>query len=136
MAHYAFLDWENKVIEIIKGKDEGTDDKNWELIYQAQRGCVCKRTSKNTFEGVHINPDTGMVSEDQSKSFRKNYAKIGGSYDSARDAFLPPKPFASWIIDEDKCIWKAPIDKPEDNIAEGYIYNWNEENGSWEKISF
>lgn len=64
-------------------------------------------------------------------SFRKNYAGIGYTYDEQRDAFVPPKPFDSWTLNEDTCLWESPIPYPED----GKIYTWNEENGVWEEIS-
>ena len=61
-------------------------------------------------------------------NFRKNYAGIGFQYDQQRDAFIPPKPFNSWILDENTCRWKAPIPYPQDNNK----YNWNEQNQSWD----
>ena len=64
-------------------------------------------------------------------SFRKNYAGIGYTYDEQRDAFIPPQPFNSWILNEDTCLWEAPIPYP----ADGNPYLWNEENGEWELIS-
>ena len=122
MAHYAFLDMNNIVTEVIVGKDEGDTSTNWELHYQDFRKQVCKRTSYNTHGGVHSNGDT---------PFRKNYAGIGYSYDSARDAFIPPKPYPSWLLVEESCLWKAPVDYPDD----GERYEWDEENQEWDKIS-
>lgn len=89
MAHYAFLDENNIVTEVIVGKDESNFD--WETKYGMFRGQACKRTSYNTYGGIHYTD--GQPSEDQSKAFRKNYAAIGFTYDSLRDAFIPPKPF-------------------------------------------
>lgn len=66
-----------------------------------------------------------------SGSFRKNYAGIGYTYDSSRDAFIPPKPFNSWILNEATCLWDAPIAYP----ADGNMYTWNEENLAWEAIN-
>ena len=63
-------------------------------------------------------------------NFRKNYAGIGYQYDQTRDAFIPPKPFNSWILNEDTCRWEAPIPYPQDNNK----YNWNEKNQSWDLI--
>lgn len=131
MAHYAFLNMNNIVTEVIVGKDENDTNTNWELLYQDFRKQICKRTSYNTHGGVHINPNTGVVSEDQSKSFRKNYAAINYTYDFNRDAFIPPKPFNSWLLDENSCLWKAPVDYPDD----GDCYEWDEENESWKKIN-
>jgi hypothetical protein len=121
MGHYAFLDANNIVTEVITGKNEGEDGINWEQWYGEFRGQTCKRTSYNTFGGVHNNGGT---------PFRKNYAGIGYSYDSERDAFIPPKPFASWLLNEDTCLWEAPIAHPND----GNFYNWNEDNQSWDLV--
>jgi hypothetical protein len=126
MAHYAFLDNNNIVTEVIVGKNEGEDGKNWELQYGAFRNQVCKRTSYNTWGGVHYDQSTGQPSEDQSKALRKNYAGIGYTYDQIRDAFIPPKPFNSWVLDEHTCHWNAPIPYPEDGE-----WHWDEETVSW-----
>jgi hypothetical protein len=112
MAHYTFLDENNVVTEVIVGKDESNFD--WEQQYGFFRGQACKRTSYNTRGGVHYTD--GQPSADQSKAFRKNYAGIGYTYDSVRDAFIPPKPFNSWILDEQTCLWKAPVDMPEEGL--------------------
>ena len=85
------------------------------------------QTSYNTHGGIHYNPETGEPSENQSKALRKNYAGIGFTYNKELDAFIPPKPFASWILDEETCLWNAPIAKPEGN------YTWNEDTLSWEE---
>ena len=63
-------------------------------------------------------------------NIRKNYAGIGYTYDQTRDAFIPPKPFNSWVLNESTCLWEAPIVKPDDNNN----YKWNEENQSWDLI--
>ena len=63
------------------------------------------------------------------KSFRKNYAGIGYTYDSTRDAFISPKPYPSWILDEESCTWKAPVPKPEGS------WYWDEETISWKEIT-
>ena len=118
MAHYAFLNDNNVVTEVIVGKNEGEEGINWELKYGAFRNQVCKRTSYNTKAGVHSNGGT---------PFRKNYAGIGYTYDQARDAFIPPKPFASWILDENTCLWQAPVNYPDD----GKNYHWDENTVSW-----
>jgi hypothetical protein len=82
--------------------------------------------SYNTRGGVHYDPETGEPSEDQSKALRFNYAGVGFSYDEARDAFIPPKPFESWVLDEDTCLWEAPIPMP----TEG-DWVWDEQAGAW-----
>jgi hypothetical protein len=118
MAHYAFLDGSNIVTEVITGKNEGEEGINWEQWYGEFRGQACKRTSYNTVGGVHSSGGT---------PFRKNYAGIGYSYDAERDAFIPPKPFASWLLNEESCLWEAPAPHP----ADGGFYNWNEEDQEW-----
>jgi hypothetical protein len=118
MAHYAFLDGNNIVTEVIVGKDEGEQGIDWEQWYGDFRGQACKRTSYNTSGGVHSSGGT---------PFRKNYAGIGYTFDETRDAFIPPKPFASWVLNEDTCLWDAPVAMPTD----GGFYNWDEEAGNW-----
>ena len=120
MAHYAFLDTNNIVTEVIVGKDEGEDNIDWEQHYGEFRGQTCKRTSYNTIGGVHRN---GGI------PYRKNYAGIGYSYDSIRDAFIPPKSFASWTLNETTCQWNAPVAYPS---GDG-MYTWNEETTSWDE---
>lgn len=119
MAHYAFLDENNIVTEVIVGKDEGEDGIDWERHYGEFRGQPCKRTSYNTYGGVHINGGA---------PFRKNYAAIGYTYDAQRDAFISPQPFSSWLLNEQTCLWDAPIPMPTD----GQKYSWNENNQTWE----
>jgi hypothetical protein len=110
MAHYAFLDDNNIVTEVITGKDEtelidGLDTETW---YSNYRNQVCKRTSYNG-------------------NYRKNYAGIGYTYDLERDAFIPPKPFNSWLLDEETCLWVSPSPMPKDK----HNYYWNEADLSW-----
>ena len=83
------------------------------------------QTSYNTRGGVHYEPNSNTPSDDQTKALRKNYAGVGFTYDRERDAFIPPKPFNSWVLDEDTCYWKAPIPCP------GLEYYWDEENQNW-----
>lgn len=118
MAHYAFLDENNVVTEVIVGKDEGEDGVDWEVQYAAIRGQTCKRTSYNTHAGKHQGGGT---------PFRKNYAGIGYTYREDLDAFLPPQPFPSWTLDEATGMWQAPTPRPDD----GQAYVWNEETASW-----
>lgn len=127
MAHFAKLDENNIVTFVTVGRQED-DGKEEELI--ARTGDVYRQTSYNTRGGVHYNPETGEPSEDQSKAFRKNYAGIGFTYDEERDAFIPPKPYDSWVLNEDTCLWDAPVPYPTD----GEMYSWNEEDQSWDNI--
>ncbi len=85
------------------------------------------KTSYNTRGGVHYDPETGEPSADQSKALRKNYAGIGYSYDDLLDAFIPPKPYPSWILDEQTCLWEPPIPAPND----GNMYKWDEASQQW-----
>jgi len=121
MAHYAFLDQNNKVTEVIVGKKENEEGINWEQQYSLFRGQVCKRTSYNTYGGIH---NKGGI------PFRKNFAGIGYSYDETRDAFIAPKPFNSWILNETTCLWNAPVAYPNDNN----IYTWNESTLTWDIV--
>jgi hypothetical protein len=120
MAHYALLDSNNMVTQVFVGRDEtdlaeGITD--WE-VYYAPEGFTCRRTSYNTQGGTHLN---GGI------PFRKNYAGIGYTYDPDRDAFIPPKPFPSWVLNEDTCLWEPPTPYPDD----GERYTWDETIVSW-----
>jgi hypothetical protein len=111
MAHYAFLDNNNIVTQVIVGIDEnqlieGLDPETW---YANFTGQTCKRTSYNA-------------------SIRKNYASIGFTYDAELDAFIPPKPFDSWLLNEETANWEAPVPMPEGN------YRWDEETLSWLEV--
>jgi hypothetical protein len=117
VAHYAFLDESNVVTEVITGKDEGEDGIDWEEHYGNFRGQVCKRTSYNTVGGVHKGGGT---------PFRKNYAGIGYTYNADIDAFVPPKPYASWTLNNDTALWEPPVPKPL-----GGMWTWNEEGQEW-----
>ena len=121
MAHYAFLDTNNIVTEVIVGKDEGEDNTDWEVHYGNFRGQVCKRTSYNTSGGQHNN---GGI------PYRKNYAGIGYSYDLTRDAFIAPKPYTSFILNEETCVWESPVPYP----YNGKPHMWNDNQGVWEEL--
>ena len=121
MAHYAFLDETNIVVEVITGRNEnevvdGISD--WEKWYGDFRGLTCKRTSYNTWANQH---------RDGGVPFKGNYAGIGYKYDSSLDAFIPPTPFVSWVIDEDTFQWVAPVSKP----TEEGDYVWSELQTNW-----
>lgn len=89
------------------------------------------QTSYNTRGGVHYQANTNEPSEDQTKALRKNYAGLGFTYDRTRDAFIPPKPYASWVLNDDSCLWEAPTPMPTD----GAIYQWNESTTSWDVVT-
>lgn len=126
MAYYAFINSENEVVEIIPGRDEtetidGISD--WEEYYSTKRdGLTCLRTSYNTHGGEHRNGG---------KPFRKNFAGIGFRYDATIDGFIPPKPFESWVLNEETCLWEAPIPHP----ADGTRYSWDETLGDWVEVT-
>lgn len=87
------------------------------------------QTSYNTYGGVHYDPVTKEPSADQSKALRKNFAGVGFNYDAEKDAFIPFKPYNSWLLDNQSCLWIPPIPCPNDN----YLYKWDEENLQWLK---
>ena len=118
MSHFAKLDENNVVIYVTAGRDE--DDEN-ELI--ARTGDVYRKTSYNTRGGVHVLGGT---------PFRKNYAGLGYTYDSQRDAFIPPKPYNSWTLNEDTCLWQPPVERPVDDN----MYEWDEESLSWRMMTW
>ena len=130
MAHYAFLDENNVVTHMIPGRNEGEDGVDWEKWYSDFIGQVCKRTSFNTRGGVYYVSETNTPHEDQSKAFRKNYARVGGTYDPVRDAFIPPKPYPSWILNETTCLWDPPIVRPRTGF-----HVWNEDTQQWDEIT-
>lgn len=117
MAHFAELDENNIVLRVIVGVDEPLDG---EAIYAQTTGTVWKKTSYNTSGGVHLLGGT---------PFRKNYAGIGFTYDAQRDAFITPKPYASWSINEQTCQWDAPVPMPIDDKR----YVWDEQTISWKE---
>ena len=125
MAHYAYLDENNIVTMVIVGKNEDEAPGDWETYYGA------KRTSYNTRGGVYYDPNTNEPGPDQSKAFRKNYAGIGYTYDATRDAFIPPQPYPSWVLDESSCLWNAPVPYPTD----GNRYSWDEATQNWIEIT-
>jgi hypothetical protein len=117
MSHFAKLDENNIVVFVTVGRQED-DGLEEELI--ARTGDVYRQTSYNTHGGVHALGGT---------PFRKNYAGIGFTYDEERDAFIPPQPFESWVLNEDTCLWDAPVPMPEDGM-----YTWDEETGAWIEV--
>ena len=119
MAHYAQLDENNVVLQVIVGVDEPHDG---ESIYAETTGHVWKKTSYNTKGNQHLLGGTPL---------RKNYAGIGYTYDPDRDAFIPPQPYESWVLDEQPCQWNSPIQYPSDDKK----YGWDEQTISWKEIA-
>jgi len=87
------------------------------------------QTSYNTRGGVHYNPETGEP--DGGVALRKNYAGVGFTYNRDKDAFIPPQPYPSWTLNEESCLWEAPVAYPKD----GQVYVWNEETTSWDVVT-
>ena len=116
MAHFAQINENNIVVQVITAGNEY--ELTGEELYTNMTGKVWKRTSYNTHGGIHTQGGT---------PYRKNYAGIGYTYDEARDAFIPPKPYNSWILNESSCLWEAPIPYPED----GNVYVWSEAQLQW-----
>jgi hypothetical protein len=133
MAHFAKLDSSNTVIFVTVGRQED-DGKEAELT--ARTGDVYKQTSYNTRGGVHYQAD-GTPSTDQSKAFRKNYAGLGYTYDPGRDAFIPPKPYNSWLLNEQSCLWEPSVPYPTDigTPENPKLYQWDEGTTSWIEIT-
>jgi len=123
MSHYAQLDENNVVVFVIHAKSNDKEDE-----FTESTGDVYRQTSYNTYGGIHYTD--GEPSEDQSKALRYNYAGIGFTYDETRDAFIPPQPSPSWVLDEDTCLWVAPIDYPADGV-----HVWDEQAGDWVEVT-
>ena len=127
MASFAKIGLNNKVIEVLSVVNEVLHDSNGieqeaigvDFLTKLTGYPVWKQTSYNTHGGIHDNGGTPL---------RKNHAGIGYTYDEDRDAFIPKKPFNSWILNEDTCLWNAPVAYPQDNNK----YSWNEQNQSWD----
>jgi hypothetical protein len=132
MSHFARLDANNIVTFVTVGRQE---DDGREAELTARTGDVYKQTSYNTRGGVHYTD--GVPSADQSKALRKNYAGLGYTYDAVRDAFIPPKPYNSWVLNEDTCLWDAPVAMPEDagTGEPPKRYRWDEDTTSWVEVN-
>ncbi len=115
MAHFAELDANNVVLRVIVIDNKDTSDVNGVEKEYIGAG-FCEKLFGGTWKQTSYNGNK-----------RKNYAGIGYAYDEQRDAFIPPKPFASWVLDEATCNWKAPVDMPTD----GQMYSWDEATTSW-----
>jgi len=124
MAHFAKLGVGNIIekVEVVSNDIATTEQAGVEFLQNLYKDrAVWKQTSYNTHGGIHKLDGT---------PFRKNYAGIGYTYDQTRDAFIPPKTYNSWILNETTCLWEAPVAYPTD----GQRYNWNETNQSWDLI--
>jgi hypothetical protein len=136
MASFAKIGLNNKVIEVLSVNNEVLKDSNGieqeaigiDFLTKLTGYPVWKQTSYNTNGGVHSLGGTPL---------RKNYAGIGMTYDEDRDAFIPKKPFNSWVLNEDTCLWEAPVAMPtltQEQIDNNNYYNWNETIKNWELI--
>jgi len=129
MASFAKIGLNNKVIEVLSVVNEVLHDSNGveqesigiDFLTKLTGYPVWVKTSYNTKGGVHKLGGTPL---------RKNHAGIGYTYDEDRDAFIPKKPFNSWILNEDTCLWNAPVAYPQDN----YTYRWNESTLTWDIV--
>ena len=128
MAHFAELDENNIVIRVLVVPNEQEHRGQEFLAEDLNLGGRWIQTSYNTNGGIYYNPETNEPAEDQSRAYRKNYAAIGYVYDEQIDAFIPPKPYPSWVLNEESCFWQAPIPEPET----GGPWNWNEDIQNWD----
>jgi len=115
MSHFAKIE-NGLVAQVIVAEQDFIDDIEGQWI----------QTSYNTRRGVHYAPDSDEP--DGGAPLRKNYANIGDTYDKDRDAFIPPKQYGSWVLNEETCQWESPIPYPDD----GGMYLWNEETQAWD----
>lgn len=121
MSHFAQIDGTNTVTQVIVIEQETLNTGLW------GDPATWIQTSYNTRGGVHYGQDG---EPDGGVALRKNYAGIGFTYDAGRDAFIPPKPFPSWVLNESTCLWEAPVPMPTD----GQRYTWNESTVSWDVV--
>lgn len=129
MAHWAEIDENNTVTRVLVGdNNDPAGDEGYQWLVDNLGGTWVK-TSYNAIGGKRRDPETNEITEEA--GFRKNYAGIGYTWDSSRDAFIPPKPFNSWILNEDTCLWDAPTPMPTD----GQLYRWVEEDLNWQLVS-
>lgn len=122
MAHWAEIDGDNIVTRVLVVADDKEDGQTF-LAEDLGLGGTWKKTSYNTVGGVHTLGGT---------PFRKNFAGIGFTFDAAKDAFIPPKPFASWTLNATTCLWEAPTPMP---VEEGKFFTWNEDTTSWDEVT-
>ena len=128
MAHWAELDSNNVVTRVLVGdNNDPAGDEGYQWLLDNLGGTWVK-TSYNAIGGKRRNPETNEITEEA--GFRKNYAGIGYTFDAGRDAFIPPKPFNSWNLNEDTCLWEAPTPYP----ADGKMYRWDEDTTAWVEV--
>jgi hypothetical protein len=138
MAHFAKLGKGNIVetVVVVSNDTATTEQAGADFLNNLYKTRdVWKQTSYNTMGGKYYTTNENqerIESSDQSKSFRKNYAGIGYKYDQTRDAFIAPKHFNSWILNEDTCQWEAPVAKPTTELEDNQYYSWNESAINWE----
>jgi hypothetical protein len=126
MASFAKIGLNNKVIEVLSVVNEVLHDSNGiDFLTKLTGWAIWKQTSYNTHGGVHNNNGTPL---------RKNHAGIGYTYDEDRDAFIPKKPFNSWILNEDTCNWEAPVAMPTTILEDDQYYSWNESTLTWDIV--
>lgn len=123
MGHFAKV-VDGKVTQVIVAEQEFFD-----TFVDSSPG-TWLQTSYNTRGGKYYQPNSSDLHPDQSMALRKNYAGIGYSYDATRDAFIPPTPYASWVLNEETCLWDAPVAYP----ADGKEYSWDEPTVSWKEV--
>ena len=131
MASFAKIGLNNKVIEVLSVVNEVLHDSNGveqesigiDFLTKLTGWAIWKQTSYNTKGGVHSSGKTPL---------RKNHAGIGYTYDEDRDAFIPPKPYISWVLNETTCLWEAPVAMPTAELEENQYYSWNESIINWE----
>jgi hypothetical protein len=131
MARFAKIGLNNKVIEVLLVHNNVLKDSNGveqevigiDFLTKLTGYPVWKQTSYNTKGGVHNNGGTPL---------RKNHAGIGYTYDEDRDAFIPKKPYTSWVLNESTCLWQAPVAMPATELEENQYYSWNESIINWE----
>lgn len=134
MAHFAKLDNNNKVLQVIVVANEDAPTENEGQIFLEKtfgwEASKWKQTSYNTANGVHYDPNTNQPSSDQTKAFRVNFAGVGMIYDEVNDMFRGEKPYPSWTLDITTGAWNPPIPKPE-KTETVFVWKWNEESQSW-----
>ena len=131
MASFAKIGLNGKVIEIQSVVNEVLHDSNGveqesigiDFLTKLTGWAIWKQTSYNTHGGVHNNNGTPL---------RKNHAGIGYTYDEDRDAFIPKKPYNSWLLNETSCLWEAPVNMPNEELENNEYYSWNESIINWE----
>jgi hypothetical protein len=123
MAHFAEIDNDGTVLRVLVVADDQENRGQEFLADDLGLGGTWKKTSYNTVGGVHTSGGT---------AYRKNYAGIGYKYDAVKDAFIPPKPFPSWTLNNDTCLWEAPTPMP---VEEGKFFTWDEATTSWKEVT-